>query len=72
MLLTQLHILDINMPKLGGNLLILPNNQPNCLLNIALDCLGFSKIEFKLSKEALKSYSFLAYMLKSKKFSFRS
>ena len=60
------------MSKLGGDLLILPNNQPNRLLIIALDCLGFSKIEFKLSEEALKSYSFLAHMLKSKKFGFHS
>ena len=71
-LLTQLHVLDINMPKLGSDLLILPNNQPNCLLIIALDRLGISKIKFKLSKEALKSYRFLAYMLKSKQFGFCS
>ena len=72
MLLTQPHVVDINMPKLGSDPLILPNNQPNRLLIIAPDRLGISKIKFKLSKEALKSYSFLAYMLKSKQFSFCS
>ena len=51
------------MPKLGSNLLIFPNNQPNRLLIIAPDCLGVFKIKFKLYKEALKSYSFFAHML---------
>jgi hypothetical protein len=60
------------MPKLSSDPLILSNNEPNRLLIIALDCLGISKIEFKLNIEALKSYSFLAYMLKSKKFGFYS
>ena len=61
MLLAELYILYINIPKLYSNPLILLYNKPNSLLVITKDINRFTKLKLQIPKEVAQSYRFLYY-----------
>ena len=53
MLLAELYILYINVPKLYSNPLVLLYNKPNSLLVIIKDINCFTKLKLQILKEVI-------------------
>ena len=61
-LLAELYILYINIPKLYNNPFILLYNKPNSLLVIIKNINRFTKFKLQILKEVIESYRFLYYL----------